>query len=258
MSILVFKLLFTPLLLLAATVATRRWGEAVGGCLIGLPLTSGPISMFLALDHGPAFAAQAAAGSLAATIAQACFALAYCALAMRGWQVAAAGAFGAFAVAGWILQKAALPPAALFLLAVLAMTVALVRMPKATNRVAMPASPWWDLPLRMTFITALVLGVTMFARHVGASVSGLLSSFPFIVSFVGICAHRAVGAEAAQQVMRGLVSGLLGFASFFFVLTLLLGQWPLPFTYGAAVLCALAVQGVSLYRMRVPVLLQPE
>ena len=66
MDLLLFKLVFTPLLLLAASLAARRWGEAVGGLLVGLPLTSGSVSVFLALEHGPAFAAQATAGSLVA------------------------------------------------------------------------------------------------------------------------------------------------------------------------------------------------
>ena len=66
---LVFKLVITPMLLLAATLAVRRWGEAIGGLLVGMPLTSGPISVFLALEHGSAFAAQATAGSLVATAA---------------------------------------------------------------------------------------------------------------------------------------------------------------------------------------------
>lgn len=84
MDLLAFKLVATPLLLLAASLAVRRWGESAGGFIVGLPLTSGPISLFLALERGPAFAQQATAGSLAATAAQAAFGLAYCALAPHG------------------------------------------------------------------------------------------------------------------------------------------------------------------------------
>ena len=48
----------------AATWAARRWGPAVGGWIVGLPLTSGPIAFFLALEHGPAFAARAALSTI--------------------------------------------------------------------------------------------------------------------------------------------------------------------------------------------------
>ncbi|MGF6854587.1 hypothetical protein [Paraburkholderia sp. CI3] len=90
--VLVFKLLVTPLLLLTASLAGRRWGDAIGGLLVGMPLTSGPISVFPALEHGPAFAAQATGGSLVATAAQAAFCIAYCRLAILGWPTALAGA----------------------------------------------------------------------------------------------------------------------------------------------------------------------
>jgi hypothetical protein len=50
---------------------------------VGLPLTSGPIAVFLALEHGAEFARDAASGSLAGTTAEACFAVAYAGLAAR-------------------------------------------------------------------------------------------------------------------------------------------------------------------------------
>ena len=44
MLILAFKLFLTPLLIVSVTLAGRRWGTAVSGLLIGLPLVSAPIS----------------------------------------------------------------------------------------------------------------------------------------------------------------------------------------------------------------------
>ena len=54
------KLVLTPLLIAAASLAQRKWGGLAGGLIAGLPLTSAPVSVFLALEHGPAFAAHAA------------------------------------------------------------------------------------------------------------------------------------------------------------------------------------------------------
>jgi hypothetical protein len=68
MSLLAVKLVPTPLVVLAASLAARRWGDVVGGWLVGLPLTSGPVALFLARERGPAFAADAAAGSLAGVL----------------------------------------------------------------------------------------------------------------------------------------------------------------------------------------------
>lgn len=144
---LVFKLVITPLLLLAATFAVRRWGGAIGGLLVGMPLTSGPISVFLALEHGSAFAVQATAGSLIATAAQAAFfCVVYCRLATQGWPWALAGACATFSVVAGLLQWSALPQTGLFPVAILAVTLALHLISNEAARPAHFDPPWWDLP----------------------------------------------------------------------------------------------------------------
>src|SRR6266403_1907809 len=60
MDNLALKLVLTPALIGTATLAGRRWGQSVGGWLVGLPLTTGPVAFFIALDHGTAFAVAAA------------------------------------------------------------------------------------------------------------------------------------------------------------------------------------------------------
>src|SRR5512147_1291905 len=77
MNLLLLKLLVTPALIGTASLAGRRWGHSISGWLVALPLTTGPITFFLALSHGPAFAASAAAGTLAGGISQAAFVAAY-------------------------------------------------------------------------------------------------------------------------------------------------------------------------------------
>ena len=47
---LVIKLLLTPILIGMVSLAGRRWGPAISGWFVGLPLTSGPVMLFLALD----------------------------------------------------------------------------------------------------------------------------------------------------------------------------------------------------------------
>src|SRR5438067_12515333 len=95
------KLVVTPVLITGATLVGRRWGETMSGWLVGLPLTSGPVVLFLALDHGAQFAASAAVGVILGTASQAAVALAYGWL-VRGrdeWTLAAGGGTIAFALA---------------------------------------------------------------------------------------------------------------------------------------------------------------
>lgn len=56
MLILLFKIFITPILITTVTLAGRYWGAVVSGLIMGLPLTSAPISFFLALEYGPEFA----------------------------------------------------------------------------------------------------------------------------------------------------------------------------------------------------------
>src|SRR5216683_172577 len=84
MDILVLKLVATPLLIGIASLAGRRWGETISGWFIGLPLTSGPVCFFLAVEQGTGFAAAAARGCLAGAAAEAGFCLAYAVAAQTG------------------------------------------------------------------------------------------------------------------------------------------------------------------------------
>src|SRR5262245_16803924 len=95
----VLRILLAPALIGAASLAGRRWGPAVSGWLVGLPLTSAPVTFLLALEHGAGFAASVALGTLAGTISQTLFAVAYAWLARRHrWPVAFMAGSVVFAV----------------------------------------------------------------------------------------------------------------------------------------------------------------
>src|SRR6266853_4931172 len=110
MDILVFKLVAAPLLIGAASLAGRRWRETLSGWFIGLPLTSGPVCWFLAIEQGTGFAAAAARGCLAGAAAEAGFCLAYAVAGRKGgWICSLAAGTLAFA-AGAALFQIAHPP----------------------------------------------------------------------------------------------------------------------------------------------------
>ena len=88
MDLFALKLLLTPSLIVAVSLAGRRWGPKAGGLLAGLPLTSAPVSAFLAIEQGPDFAAKAAVGALSGVCSVGAFCLAYALVARRwGWPV---------------------------------------------------------------------------------------------------------------------------------------------------------------------------
>ena len=169
MPLLLIKLTLTPILIGGASLAARRWGPSIGGWIVALPLTSGPVALYLALDRGTAFAAGTAEGSIGGLLGDATFALAYGWLARRaGWRATTACGFAAFAGAAIAVQPfIGGPPVVLFGLVAVAMLVCLRLAPPAAETKPAVQMPAWDIPARMAVGTALVLTITEAAAVLG-------------------------------------------------------------------------------------------
>ena len=248
--ILVLKLVLTPLLVGGSALVARRWGPAVGGWIIALPLTSGPVLAFLAVDHGSAFAASAGVGSLAGLAAIAVFSVTYDRAARRVGPVAClvVGA-GGFFLTGVALEPTLDAPLALVAVVVLAAIATAARLIPASGLAHPPvAYPRWDLPARMIVATALVIGITSFAPFLGARWSGLAATYPIYISVLAAFTHRHAGRVAAADVLAGLLSGLYGTVAFYLVV--IVAVVPLgPFAaFAGAVGAALAIEAVTLRR----------
>jgi hypothetical protein len=240
----------TPLLIGAATLAGRRWGQSVGGWLVGLPLTTGPVAFFIALGQGEAFAAAAAVGSLGGAAAEAAFCVCYGRLASRvGWPLGLLAGTGAFAAVGAALQALAPGPLTALVTGVAALALALRLVPAATGGAAAVPPPRGDLPARMVLATAVVLVITALAPRLGGRLSGLLATYPLFAAILAGFAHRLQGAAAAVSVLRGLLFGLFAFVAFCFVLGVGLIPLGIAGAFIAATAAALAVQGLSLWRL---------
>ena len=246
MGLLALKLLITPAVVVAASLAGRRWGAAVGGWIVGLPLTSGPVAAFLVAERGPDFAAQASAGSIAGVVAQAAFCLGYAAAAASGWPAGlVAGALG-FAVCALALQAIQLAPGVLFVVSLVALAVTLRLLPRGAPATQPVATPRWELPARAVAVTALVVAVTALAGRLGARASGAIACFPVIGAAFGVFAQRAHGPRAGVAALRGMASALFAFAGFFLVLGFALTRADAVAAFALATVVALLVQAATL------------
>jgi hypothetical protein len=244
---LLLKLLLAPGLIGAATLAARRWGPGVGGWLVGLPLTSAPVSIFLALEQGPAFAARAAGGTLAGLAGVGVFCLAYGLAASRAsWPLSTAVGLGAFVATLVVLGAAALPVAAAFGVTCGLLAAISLGLPRTVGRLRTGPRPWWDLPLRMAVAPAIIVSITTAARWLGPALSGLVSPIPVFALVLGAFTHRAEGPEAATDLLRGVVIGSFSFAAFFLVVGLALERLGLAPTYVLATLVAVVVNALAL------------
>lgn len=246
------KLVASPLLIWAASLVGRRWGQSVAGWLVGLPLTTGPVIFFLALDYGTDFAARAAVGSLAGTAVQAGFCLAYARVARGcGWPIALIAATIAFVLGAILYDLAAPPPPVLLPIVLTALASALFLLPRsaAEARVATVPPPW-DIPARMIIAACLVLGLSSAAPLIGPRLAGLIAAYPVFASVLAVFAHRLEGEAAACRVLRGLLIGLFGFAGFCTVLASALPAIGIAGAFACAGLVTIAVQGCSLRLIR--------
>lgn len=251
------KLVVTPVLIGAASLAGRRWGAAVGGWLVGIPFTSAPVAFFLALEHGTGFAASASVGMMLGTISQAVFCLAYAWGAYRGapWSVAfGLGCIG-FAASTTLLNAADMLLAPGFLATLAALVAVLLIMPKASEKTGEPPSsdqslPRWDIPMRMMIATAFVLLLTSVAPVLGPHLSGLLSPFPLFGAVLVVFVHRSERADAAVRLLRGLLLGLFAPAGFFVVLAVAIEPVGIGPGFTIAIATALTLQGITLRLLR--------
>ena len=257
MESLILKLVVTPALIRAASLAGRRWGAAVGGWLVGIPFTSGPIALFLALDHGASFAASASVGMLLGTISQAIFCLAYSWSASRGvpWLASLGSGCVGFAASTVVLQALSVPlmPASLATLVALVVVLFLVpHTPDKSDKSESPATlpPRWDIPARMVVATVFVLLLTAVAPVLGPYLSGLLSPFPLFGAVLVVFVHRSEGATSAMKLLRGLLFGLFAPAGFFMALSALIEPLGIGLGFAAATATALVAQGFTLRMLR--------
>jgi hypothetical protein len=250
----VLRILLAPALIGAASLAGRRWGPTVSGWLVGLPLTSAPVTFLLALEHGPAFAAQVALGTLVGTVSQILFAIGYAWLARhQRWPLAFAGGSVAFALSTAALAGLRVPLAALACGVVIALVLGLRAMPIVERRAtaASPPLPRWDLPARMVVATLIVGVLVAAAPSLGPRFTGMLSPFPVYAAILTVFAHRGQGAPAAIGVLRGLLAGLFGFVGFFVVVAGSIERLGVAAAFAVATLVALIAQLVSLRGLRV-------
>jgi len=252
MNILALKLILAPLIIGSASLAGRKWGPAVSGWIVGMPLTSGPVIFFVALSHEKAFAANAALGVLSGGLSLVAYALTYSWLAVKfRWQIAIAGSLLVFSISTVLLQNFTFPLLPIFGMVCAALVAGLWVMPKDVVEKESESKPGaWDIPARIFIGTSFILLLTGIAPYIGSRLTGLLTTIPLYVTILSIFAHRDQGPAAAAHVLRGLLYGMFAFTGFFITLNLLITRVSIGAAFGAAIFAALIIQGSSLLILR--------
>jgi hypothetical protein len=239
--LLVLKLLLTPLIVGGASLAARRWGPSIGGWIVSLPLTSGPVLFFLALEQGPQFAADATVGTVLGLLGICGYSVGYLVGSRRG---AAAGlgaaSLGYLAVGIGVQPITGAPFWVLVVIVVAAIAGVIQLLPMPNGPSPAREHPAWDLPARILVGTTLVVGLTTLAPHLGPVASGIVATFPAYVSVLAVFEHVRGGRLAGLGTLRGLLVGLFGTVAFHVIIRTMV----VPFGIAVAFPVAIAVTGV--------------
>ena len=245
------KIAVPPFLVAAMSLAARWWGPTIGGLLLGMPWMTGPVLFFLALDKGEEFAVGACAGIELGVVCVAAFMLAY-------------GAVSTFArMAGkprcrrrgvrrerLAIQDVALTLPAAAAAAAASLIVAYLLLPRPRAAAVSAKLPWWDIPARMLAAFALVTIIMLSADVLGPRLSGIVSTYPAMVTVVGAFTHRQWGLDAVRHMLRGLTLSLLVFVAFFLAVGISLPAAGLVAAFVFAAALVLVIDAVLLVLMR--------
>ena len=214
--LLLLKIAVSPILVAVVSLAARWWGPTVGALLMGLPWLTGPVLYFLAMDKGTAFGVGACAGIELGVVCICAFMLAYgAATAFAPWPVCLAAAAAAFAATAWATQSVEIELSTAAAVAAASLGVTYLLLPRPATAALPAALPWWDIPARMLATVVLVGGISLGADALGPQLSGIVSTYPAIVTVIGAFTHHRWGRDAVRHMLRGLALSLLAFVVFF-------------------------------------------
>lgn len=208
-SLLLLKLFLAPILVALVSHIQRRWGDKIGGRLIGLPITTGPFIFIIYLQEGSSFASRAAHGVLVGQVALIIFCWVYAVAALKmSWARALTTATVSCLLSGAVVTSFEIRLYILLPLLVATWLIATRFWPthKAEPKKSKP--PAWELPARLLVTVVLILTLTGAASVLGPRIAGALSTYPVIISVLGAFTQRRYGSHSTVATLDGLMQSL--------------------------------------------------
>lgn len=237
--VILLRIGLTPLAFALVSRAQTRFGDWIGGRLIGLPLTTGPFLLTVCMTTSRLTAAHAAAGVTSGQMAVVVFCSGYAWTARRLRPPAATAASLALALAAvatlssfagtwsaatavWVTIAASLtlwpwarqqPPAATG-------DRAGGNRPESDGNAALDDATRRPTPIfqRALISTCVVATMSTLVPILGARPAGVLSSAPILLSIILPGTHRQSGAAGAAVLARGTIVSMAGTVAFSAVL----------------------------------------
>ncbi|MGL4323188.1 MAG: hypothetical protein ACRCTD_04040 [Beijerinckiaceae bacterium] len=248
------KILIASAVVVSASLIAQRSSPFIGAMVATLPISAGPIIVFLAYEYGAAYVARSSIGSIAALAANGLFLTGYIFAAQRfGYVISlVTGLAGWFAfillfdVNSWTVPTA--------LLALSLVFAAGIPLTQRFRHVAMPAVRpriWYDVPLRVLGVAAITGLSGYLGQRVGPTISGFVAVFPVVFTSLTLILHHTVGGKVTAAVLANSFWGLAGFAvALAFVhYSIEKTGWPLGLALGLGI-CIVWNMGLVVIRQR--------
>ncbi len=234
------KIVAAVIIVVSASRATERLGPFLGAMIATLPVSTGPVYVFLAMDHDAAFISDAARMSVAGVSATVAFVAAHAFAAQRcttplSWLSGTAAWFTVallLQLRDWSFSEACALFAGSFALAIRGLR----RYAAPVPAVSQPRARY-DLALRAGLVAGVVVATNIAGRVAGPGLTGVLATYPVVfTSLVLILQPRCGGPFTASMLVNAL-KGLIGFGVALVVLHLAAAR----LSSAAALLIALGV-----------------
>ena len=250
------RICLTPIAFALVSKAQSRFGDWIGGRLIGLPLTTGPFLLTVCMTGSRTTAAHAAAGVTSGQMAVVVFCSAYAWSARRlrplratttSLGVALTAVFALSLLAGtWSAATAVW----VVILASLALWPWARHAPATEAGGDAPSTPAPMLQ-RALISTCVVATMSTLVPILGARPAGVITSAPVLLSIILPSTHRQSGPGGAAAVARGTIVSMVATVAFSAVLASLLPHMSVgaALLVSASVLCALIAATPLLERL---------
>lgn len=253
MILLALRFLLAPVLVAAASLAARRWGDRAGGYIAALPFVAGPLLLVVTLEHGIRFGAQTALSALSGITALAVFAVGYAHLARAfRWPVALPLGWSLYMMSAAALRPLETGVVARLAGALVSLWLAKALLPAsqvATESVSDRQKPSWDLVARMGSAAVMVGSIATLSQALGPAWSGLLTPFPISTTILVAFAHAQDGHKAVARMLEGFIPALAGLTFFFGVVAVGLPALGLAGGFAVAFATAMGTQAL-LFRIK--------
>lgn len=240
-----------PPLIAGVTLSVRKWGEGFGGWIGGFPWVAGPISFFIAVEHGSDFVASTIPAALLGSIGTIFFALVYAIASSRmNWFPAVLISYAAFFIVAMASLGRSVSLTAGVILNVIVLTGVLYIFPKPKKKAETRKQPAYDIPLRMLVATLFVVLLTQAADYLGPTWSGILTPFPIMTSTLAVFTHAQQGSQAAARILYGLLLAGYGFVAFLVGVFWLVPLLGVGWAYSILTITTMAINGITVKLIR--------